>query len=155
VTQMIEILRRNAARLNDRVMEIINEQSRLRALIAEPSELQLTLRELDLWPIAERLKADCRSIAESRQNMIRNDVPYNLRINADPDLLVTILQNLLSNALKYTANGEIVIGGAESPDSVACWVSDTGIGIVPERLNQIFQKGAGDPNVPQSTGLGL
>jgi two-component system phosphate regulon sensor histidine kinase PhoR len=154
-SKMVDILRRNASQLNDRVMEIINKESRLQALVADQPELQLDLRDVDLWPIAERLKVDCQSIADSRGNAIRNEVPHDLRICADPDLLLELLQNLLSNALKYTTNGEIIIGGTENPNSVICWVRDTGIGIPPERLNRIFERGTGDPHFPESTGLGL
>jgi signal transduction histidine kinase len=103
----------------------------------------------------ERLKNDCHSIAISRRDVIRNDVPTDLQVPADPDLLLELLQNLLSNALKYTANGEIVIAGTETADSVVCSVSDTGVGIAPDRIDRIFEKRTGDPNVPQSTGLGL
>jgi signal transduction histidine kinase len=155
VSEMLDIVRRNATQLNNRVMEIINEESRLQALTTETTELQLELREIDLWPIAERLKNDCQSIADSRRNSIRNDVPHDLRIHGDPDLVVEVLRNLLSNALKYTTNGQIVIGGTENPDSSICWIRDTGIGISAERINRIFQKGSSDPNVAESTGLGL
>jgi signal transduction histidine kinase len=110
---------------------------------------------LSLWPIAERLKNDCQSIADSRRNTIRNDVPQDLQIYADPDFVREVLHNLLSNAMKYTTNGEIVIGGTENPDSTICWVKDTGIGLEPERIHRIFQRGTGHPNVAESTGLGL
>jgi signal transduction histidine kinase len=76
-------------------------------------------------------------------------------MTADPDLAVEVRQNLLSNALKYTTNGEIIIGGQDTSTSTVCWTDDTGIGIPPEQLKGIFQKGTADPNVPGSTGLGL
>jgi signal transduction histidine kinase len=153
--KMIDILRRNAAHLNNRVLEIINEENRLQALSGDQSSLQLELRELDLWPIAERLKQDCQSIADSRHDRIRNDVPHDLRIFGDPDLLLEAFQNLLSNALKYTAHGEITIGATEDEDSTVCWFADTGVGIPPERIDRIFQKGTSDPKMAESTGLGL
>ena len=153
--KMVEILRRNTSGLNNRVMEIINEESRLLALATEADPLPLELNNIDLWPIVERLKDDCQSIAESQGNTIRNEVPHSLQICADPDLLMELLLNLLSNALKYTTKGEIVIGGSENPDSVAVLVRDTGLGISPERINQIFHIRSGDPNLPESTGLGL
>jgi signal transduction histidine kinase len=136
-------------------MEIINDESRLLALTADAPELQLDLRDIDLWPIVEKLRQDFQPIANARHNTIRNEVPPTLRILADADLLLELFQNLLSNALKYTANGDIVIGGEETPNSVAFWVSDTGVGIEPERIDQIFQRRIGDPRVPESTGLGL
>ena len=155
VRRMLDVIHRNAARLNNRVMEIINEESRLHALTFEKPMLPLDRKNIDFWPIAERLKQDCQSIADSRGNKIRNDVPADLQVYADPDLLVDAFQNLLSNALKYTADGEIVIGGREEVDSTVCWVADTGIGIPPERMDQIFQKGTADPNIAGSSGLGL
>jgi two-component system, OmpR family, phosphate regulon sensor histidine kinase PhoR len=155
VSKMVDIIRRNATRLNDRVMEILNEESRWQALTTDEPELQLDVREVDLWPIVERLKHDCQPIADAGRNTIRNDVPHELRIHADPDLLLDVLQNLLSNALKYTTNGEINIGGVENSDSVLCWITDTGRGIPPERLDGIFEKRTADPNVSESTGLGL
>jgi two-component system phosphate regulon sensor histidine kinase PhoR len=154
-SKMVGIVRRNATQLSNRVLEIINEESRLRALTADVLELPLDVRSIDLWPMAERLKQDCQSIAEARRNTIRNEVPHDLRISADPDLLLELLQNLVSNALKYTRSGEIVIGGTENADSVACWVRDTGVGIPPDRIDRIFDRRTGDPDVPESTGLGL
>jgi len=155
IRNMVDIVDRNTTRLNNRVMEIINEESRLQALTGETPALQLQLRDVDLWPLVERVKNDCQSIADSRQDTIRNQVPFDLRIYADPQLFVELLQNLLSNALKYTSNGEIVVGGTQTPDSVVCWVRDTGVGIAPEQVNRIFEARHGDPNVPGSTGLGL
>ena len=105
--------------------------------------------------MAERLKNDCHSIANSRGNTIINEVPVDLRIYADPELLVEVLQNLLSNSLKYTSNGSISIGAAEEASSIVFWVTDTGVGIPPDRLNHIFQTGTPDPSVPESSGLGL
>jgi len=154
-SRMLDILRRNAASLSNRVMQIINEESHLKALTAEAPELQLDFREIDLWPIAERLKHERQLLAESRGNTIYNDVPQDLRIRVDSELLLELLQNLLSNALKYTANGEVRIGASENTDSVACWVRDTGSGIPPERINHIFDRRNIDPNNVESTGLGL
>jgi two-component system, OmpR family, phosphate regulon sensor histidine kinase PhoR len=153
--KMLDLLRRNAVQLNERVMGILDEESRIHSLTSEGPELLLDIKYIDLWPIVERLKNDCHSIAISRRDVIRNDVPTDLQVPADPDLLLELLQNLLSNALKYTANGEIVIAGTETADSVVCSVSDTGVGIAPDRIDRIFEKRTGDPNVPQSTGLGL
>jgi signal transduction histidine kinase len=136
-------------------MEIIKEESRLQALTAEKPELHLELREIDVWPMVERLTRDCQSIADLQRVRIHNDVPHDLVVHADPDLLVEVLQNLLSNALKYTSDGEIVVGGEHTDNAIVCWVTDTGVGIPPDKLKLIFQERAGDPNVPESTGLGL
>jgi len=155
VNDMLDIVRRNASRLSKRVLEIINEENQPRSLIGEGPPLKLDIREIDVWPIADRLVRDCQPIAESRGTKIHNQVPSNLRVNADTGLLIEIFQNLVSNALKYTNNGEIVIGGEDSPNWVVFWVRDTGTGIPSERIEEIFRKGTVDPDIAESTGLGL
>jgi two-component system, OmpR family, phosphate regulon sensor histidine kinase PhoR len=154
-SKMLDILRRNTTELSNRVMKIINEESHLQALSAETAEIRLDFRQIDLWPIVETLKNELQLLASSRGNRIRNEVPQDLRLCADSELLMEVLKNLLSNALKYTDNGEITFGGTEEPDSTICWVRDTGSGIAAERINHIFDKRVGDSNVPESTGLGL
>ena len=68
-----------------------------------------------------------------------------------------VCQNLLSNALRYTTQGQIVIG-AQSIDegqTVRCWVSDTGAGIEPDRLGRVFDKLETDAERKGGMGLGL
>jgi len=155
VNDMVDIVRRNASRLSKRVMEIIKEESRLQSLISDAPPMKLDIRKIDVWPIAERLARECQPLAESRGTKILNQVPSNLRVNADAELLTEIFQNLVSNALKYTSDGEIVIGGEDLPNWVEFWVRDTGTGIPSERIEQIFRKGTTDPEIAESTGLGL
>lgn len=57
---------------------------------------------------------------------------------SDPLRVRQILVNLLTNAVKYTEHGEIVVRAAVSGDSVGFVVTDTGIGIPPESTAQIF-----------------
>ena len=66
--KMLDIVRRNANQLNDRVMSILDAESRLHALTADEPEILVEVRNVDLWPIAERLKNDCQSIAVSRRD---------------------------------------------------------------------------------------
>lgn len=64
--------------------------------------------------------------------------PLNLRIVTDEKWLAFCLEQILSNALKYTRSGSITI--ALEAGNVLC-VRDTGIGIAPEDLPRIFEKG--------------
>lgn len=67
-----------------------------------------------------------------------NDVPD--RYCGDPGRLRQILTNLISNAIKFTARGEVVVEVRHEGDDTVCMsVSDTGIGIAPEVAAALFQ----------------
>jgi len=81
-----------------------------------------------------------------RANALKKDI--RLLDNSSPDLLVTadknmirsVLQNLISNALKFTSSkGEVEVTTMENPGYVEVIVKDTGIGMSPEDLNKLFK----------------
>jgi signal transduction histidine kinase len=85
------------------------------------------------------------------------DIP---KLYTDDRKLSQILRNFISNALKFTAKGEVrVAARLEGPDHVTFSVSDTGIGIAPEYHGSIFQDFAQVKSPLQKrlrgTGLGL
>jgi len=80
-------------------------------------------------------------------------------IDTDPVRLRQIIDNLLSNAVKFTDKGEITVEIRPSESRVAILVADTGIGIVTEELERIFepfhQVENFLPRRHRGTGLGL
>jgi len=72
-------------------------------------------------------------------------------------MLERIVDNLLTNAVKYTERGSIVVEVGGTPGFLLLKVSDTGRGIGPERLEQVLRAGGPDPNPPVggSHGAGL
>jgi signal transduction histidine kinase len=83
-------------------------------------------------------------------------------VEADPRRLEQVLNNLLSNALKFTPEGGEIFVGAGSNGSgkhVEIWVRDTGVGIPAEEIGQIFEKykqtTSGATSEHKGTGLGL
>jgi signal transduction histidine kinase len=80
-------------------------------------------------------------------------------VNNDREKLRQIILNLLDNAVKFTERGEIKIIASQQDGSLKLVVSDTGIGIEKEELNQIFEEfHRGDSSSTQKyrgTGLGL
>ena len=81
--------------------------------------------------------------------------PVNVRVVTDEKWLLFVLEQLLSNALKYTPSGVITIG-LEEPKTLC--IRDTGIGIAPEDLPRIFEKGYtgyNGRNDKKASGIGL
>jgi two-component system, OmpR family, phosphate regulon sensor histidine kinase PhoR len=153
ISNMLEIMRRNALRLNALVTTASQEQYNLAASTAD--ELKVAHREFDLWPVVQALIWDLRALVENVPVQIINLVPENCVVNADSVLITQVFQNLLSNAIKYTTTGEIIVGAEQiEVNKVRCWVHDTGAGIPAERLGKIFEKFETDPT-QKGMGLGL
>jgi len=151
--QMLKSLRRNVQHLEQLVNEVLEENTNLQTQIG----VKLERRPTDLWPLVESLIHDLHPVAGTSNTRLLNAVPDELSIYADASLLRRILQNLIANAIKYTPQGEIVIGGREIAvdNSVECTVTDNGTGIPAELQERIFDKGETDPQAEGGTGLGL
>ena len=78
-------------------------------------------------------------------------------VRTDPKLLTRILWNFVSNAIRYTETGRILLGCRHHGDLVSIEVWDTGIGIPDEHLQAIFQefKQVGQPGRGREKGVGL
>ena len=61
-------------------------------------------------------------------------------INSDPNLLAEIIQNFVSNAIRYTDNGGVRLECTERDDQCVITVSDTGIGIEKDQIDDIFRE---------------
>jgi signal transduction histidine kinase len=88
------------------------------------------------------------------QTNVGTDLPV---IQCDPDRAVQVISNLVSNALKVTpAGGEIAIGARPDAREVVFFVSDTGPGIEPEELPNLFERyWRGKTGSYKGAGLGL
>ena len=84
-------------------------------------------------------------------------VPCDLSIQSDPRLLEQMIRNLLSNALKYTKRGKVLLGCRRHEGTLSIEVWDTGIGIPDEDLHAIFEEyhQLHNPARERSRGLGL
>lgn len=115
--------------------------------------------------------ADARAIALSAAELVSEQAAAKglaLRVEAEPDLplalvdparLRQVLLNLVSNAVKFTAEGSVTVHVAAEPEWLRISVEDTGIGIPADRLDQVFERFAqADSTVARrfgGAGLGL
>ncbi len=128
--------------------------------LADAGELPLTLQEVDPAGLLERTAAAYRAQAQEKNIELRvqgaGDLPS---FEGDPDRLIQVLGNLVTNALRHTPDGgRIVLSAAGQPGGVRLQVQDTGPGITPQDLPYIFQRFyRGDEARSQNgeSGLGL
>ncbi len=100
-----------------------------------------------------------QSQMEEKQITAKTNMPPGVRVYADRNMINTVLRNLISNAVKYTEAGEIMIQLEKNEKYVTVSVKDTGVGMKEEIANSLFiiggvksQEGTrGEPG----TGLGL
>ena len=78
-------------------------------------------------------------------------------IESDALALERVIDNILTNTCKYTERGSIVVEVGGTPGFLLLKISDTGRGIGPERMEQVFLGGKADPNpiIGESHGAGL
>ena len=82
-------------------------------------------------------------------------VPCELTVRSDPNLLDQMLRNLLSNALKYTRTGKILLGCRQRADAISLEIWDTGAGIPDAELEKIFNEYHQIGNDARERGRGL
>ncbi len=104
----------------------------------------------------ERLQDEFAYHAQAR-NLELRVVSSHLSIQSDSRLLEQIIRNLLSNALKYTRRGKVLLGCRRRNGSLRIEVWDTGAGIPEEELGAIFEEyhQLGNAAPERSLGLGL
>ncbi|MGB3429018.1 MAG: ATP-binding protein [Burkholderiaceae bacterium] len=113
-------------------------------------------RNFALQDLFDRLSLQFHAEAVARHLRMRF-VPTSLAVRTDPVLLERVLANLVSNALRYTLEGGVVIGARRRGLEVWLDVVDTGVGIPPENQEQVFDEffQIGNPGRDRRRGLGL
>jgi signal transduction histidine kinase len=110
----------------------------------EAGKLELNPQTVQLPPLIEEVIGTARQLAEQNKNRLILDAQENLGpLTVDPLRLRQILLNLLSNACKFTKQGEITLRARrvlDGRDWVELEVADTGIGMTPEQQAKVFEE---------------
>jgi signal transduction histidine kinase/putative methionine-R-sulfoxide reductase with GAF domain len=156
----LEPLRRvNAA--GTHLLSLINEVLDLSKI--EAGKLELNSEPIDLPRLVDEVIGTASQLAEKNQNRLLVEAQENMgALKADPMRLKQILLNLLSNACKFTKDGEVALRVrklADGRDWVELAVVDTGIGLSPEQQAKLFQEFTQADSLTSrrygGTGLGL
>jgi K+-sensing histidine kinase KdpD/ActR/RegA family two-component response regulator len=149
----IESIYTNATRQAHLIDELL-DVSRIAA-----GRASLDLQQIDLGENVGGAVEAIMPLAESKGLEVRVDpLPADVHVVADPRRLEQVFLNLLGNAVKFTpAGGRITVGATAAEGSVEVRVVDTGRGIAPEFLPQVFERfRQADSGAARSTGgLGL
>ncbi len=131
----VPIVQRMRASL-DALMQLLDML--LGASLRDTQQRPSAPRHLPLQRLFDDLLSEFAPQAAAKGLALRA-VPSRAWVQADPTVLRRILANLLSNAVRYTERGRIVLGARPRGDEIELQVWDTGIGIAPGLLNHIFQ----------------
>ena len=122
----------------------------------EAGSIDIHRNKLDLNQLCEELFQSFKQRLKDSNVTLRLINPYAKCIASfDKHRFIQIFTNFVSNAIKYTPQGEIVMGYECAPGQVRLYVKDTGIGIPEEKKHHIFGRFEKLDNFAQGTGLGL
>jgi signal transduction histidine kinase len=152
----IEIIRNNVGRMS-KLTSDLSDISRI-----ETGRLNLEVEDnIEIRQVLDEILTEMKAEIESREHTLVRDIPSRLpRVRVDPNRLGQVLTNLINNAAKYTTDGgTITIRARKAGDFVRCEVADTGVGMTPEELKNLFVKFWRSENAfireQVGTGLGL
>jgi signal transduction histidine kinase len=151
--EFLDVIRNNVGRMTTLISDL-SDISRI-----ERGLLKLELGHASLEDTIEETTNSLRQKLDEKSQELIIDIPDNLpQVYTDPNRLVQILTNLVSNAWKYTPEGgSITIRAMHQDDQVKVEVIDDGIGISQEDQTKLFSQffRSESPAVREQTGWGL
>jgi len=133
---------RRVHRAGTHLLGLINQVLDLSKI--EAGKLELSPETVNLVPLLEDVIGTARQLAEQNKNRLVVESPENLgTLTVDPMRLRQILLNLLSNACKFTKQGEVKLRVKKVVDGrswIEISVADTGIGLTPEQQAKLFEE---------------
>jgi signal transduction histidine kinase/CheY-like chemotaxis protein len=155
------LARRERTRLIERIAGAVGEMNELFNGLLDVSKLDsgILAAELSDFPIADLLAKIERTFAQAARDkgLSLRVVPTRAWVRSDRILLERIMLNLVSNAIRYTASGGVLVGGRRRGEKLRIEVWDTGPGIAESQQQYIFDEfyQIPDPDRDRRGGLGL
>ena len=152
--RFLGVIRRNSERMHALIADI------LELSMIESGKVSIDVRQVNLGHMVDEVFASLSSKAAEREVHLKNRVPVDARVTADPGRLEQMLTNLVDNAIKFNRqNGSVTVSLASDETQQRISVEDTGEGIVPEHVDRVFERfyriDRGRTREVGGTGLGL
>lgn len=142
---------RAASEASGEMLNTLLDFSRIDAGVIEPQ-----LQPFHLQPLLNKIENELAPQADAKTIVYRSRETH-VAVQSDPILLELILRNLVSNAIRYTERGGVLVACRQRSSQAVIEIWDTGIGIAPEYQQEVFREfhQLGNPERDRHKGLGL
>lgn len=154
--EIFDVLQKSSTHLSNMLNDLLTWANFQRGSISYNPQ------EFDLHYIAKEIIGQMNLQANNKSIGLRNEIPLDTLVFADPSLIQLIFRNLVNNAIKFTpTNGYVTLFCIEDKENsvVRVSVSDTGVGIPEENMKELFKLNKSNTtlgtNQEKGTGLGL
>ncbi len=152
-TYLLQMFKRN-----EEMIDLVNTLLNLSRV--EMGRLSVEIREVDVAPVLQSVLEELAPVFREKTITVTTEVPDHLVFSTDAKLVRIVVQNLLTNAARYTpSQGGVTLRVERSENQVTFAVSDTGIGIPSDEQGRIFTKMYRASNAQQvevnGNGIGL
>jgi len=125
----------------------------------DAGKIQMYSEEVDLGEVVTSVLKRYEGLIKAAEIEVYLDLKSQTKLSLDKNAMEMVLANLIENAIKYASKSKLYLISREESKYVELVVADTGIGVSPDRLKQIFQKFYREQNEEtrsqKGTGLGL
>lgn len=139
----------------DRLISLVNDLLDMRKI--EEGKMEYNFEKVEVNKLVSGIVEEFKGLAKDKNlELIFKSFPEKVYIWADSQKFRQVIQNLVDNAIKYTEKGRVQVKVEKENDEVLISISDTGRGISPELLPNLFTPFSRDKKVASGgTGLGL
>jgi len=151
ITCVIELNQCHVFGTSSEMLNTLLDFSRIEAGVVEVQAVAF-----ELQPLLNKIEIERAPQADAKGLIYRTREAHDA-VLSDPGLVELILRNLVSNAIRYTQQGGVLVGWRTRGQCIQLEVWDTGIGIAPEQQAEVFEEfhQLGNPGRDRSKGLGL
>jgi PAS domain S-box-containing protein len=149
----VRVIEESAYQLEE-LIESLLEVTRIDA-----GKVELTLQTVSIPEIMKTVLERAKPQADAKKQTISSVVPKGIEVEGDKQKITAIVDNLISNAIKYTGEEgriDVVVEDRKEEGDIRVCVADTGIGISKEQLPKVFERFyMVDNSLTRKGGLGL